>query len=122
MVKTFIFVLIAEFCMAAGHVCFKKSASQFSRNITDGKLRKNFIRFLSQPTKLWIGIIVMVIGLFFWFEALGSGELSVVYLLGSVQYILLLIASHFFLNEKINHPKLIGTLLIGLGIIFITIS
>jgi len=105
--KALILVLIAECLTTVGQVCFKKSAN-----------RLNYLRF---PT-LWMGAAAMLAGLLFWLSALSAGELSFVYLLGSIQYIFALFAAHFFLDEKINAPKLIGTLLITLGIILTAVS
>jgi drug/metabolite transporter (DMT)-like permease len=42
--------------------------------------------------------------------------------LGSIQYILSMLAAHFFLQEKIDTTKLIGTSLITLGIILTAAS
>jgi len=105
--KALILVLIAESLMTVGQVCLKKSA--------------NRLNYLLYPT-LWMGAAAMLVGLLCWLAALSAGELSFVYLLGSIQYIFALFAAHFFLHEKINTPKLIGTLLITLGIILTAVS
>jgi uncharacterized membrane protein len=121
--KAIILVLIAECWMTIGQICFKKSANRLIIEETAGKpwiiqLLGSILRY---PT-LWIGAAAMLAGLLFWLAALGSGELSFVYLLGSIQYIFALFAAHFFLHEKINTTKLIGTLLITLGIILTAVS
>ena len=105
--KALTLVLIAECWMTIGQICFKKSAN-----------RLNYFRY---PT-LWMGAAAMLTGLLFWLAALSSGELSFVYLLGSIQYVFALFAAHFFLDEKINATKLIGTLLITMGIILTAVS
>lgn len=107
--KALILVLIAEFWMTIGQICLKKSAN------------RGWHQLWRYPT-LWLGAAVMLVGLLFWFAALSSGELSFVYLLGSIQYIFALFAAHFFLHEKINTAKLMGTLLITLGIILTAVS
>ncbi|MBF0571409.1 MAG: EamA family transporter [Candidatus Omnitrophica bacterium] len=121
--KTITLVLIAEFWITIGQVCFKKSANRLNAQETDGK---SWIMHLlgsvfSYPT-LWIGATAILVGMLFWFAALSSGELNSVYLLGSIQYIFALFAAHYFLHEKINKTKLIGTLLITLGIILTAAS
>ncbi|MBF0503545.1 MAG: EamA family transporter [Candidatus Omnitrophica bacterium] len=118
MSKIILLVLIAEFWIIIGQVCFKKSADRLNAR---GKGPKTWVLHLlgsiSRTPTIWIGAAAMFVGMLFWFAALSSGELSYVYLLGSIQYIIALVAAHFFLNEKINKSKLIGTLLITLGII-----
>ena len=118
-----VFVLIAECWITIGHICFKKSANRLNAEQSGEKpwlihVLGNIFRY---PI-LWGGALTMLVGLFFWFAALGSGDLSLVYLLGSVQYIFALLAAHFFLQEKINTTKLIGTLLVTLGIILTAAS
>ncbi len=124
--KTIIMVIIAECWMTIGQICLKKSANRLKTEETAEAAQKPWIVkllgcMLHFPT-LWIGGAAMLAGLLFWFAALSSGELSFVYLLGSIQYIFALFAAHFFLREKINTAKLAGTLLITLGIILTAVS
>ena len=121
--KAIILVIIAQLLVTIGQICFKKSANRLNIERTGQKpwiieLTGTILRY---PT-IWMGASAMLAGMLFWFAALGSGELNFVYLLGSIQYIFALFAAHFFLHEKINKPKLIGTLLITLGIILTAIS
>ena len=121
--KVFILVIIAECWITIGHICFKKSTIRLNAQHTGQKpwlahLLGNIFRY---PI-LWVGAMAMLVGLIFWFAALSSGDLSLVYLLGSIQYIFILLAAHFFLKEKIDTTKLIGTLLVTLGIILTAAS
>ena len=123
MIKTIILVLITEFLMTIGQICFKKSANRLNEQGVPGKawIINLLESILCYPT-LWMGGIAMLAGLLFWFAALNSGELNYVYLLGSIQYIFTILAGYFFLHEKIDAPKLTGTLLITAGIILTVIS
>ena len=124
-------VLAAECWMTVGQICFKKSTNRL--NLEDANNRekvvtgttfskkKSCLSLLFYPI-LWLGGSAMVVGLLFWFAALSSGELNYVYLLGSTQYILALVAAHYFLHERINTAKFIGTLLIMLGVILTALS
>ena len=119
--KALVLVLCAEFWMVLGQICFKKSANRLNIEKTAINRALSPIYYLRYPV-IWMGGVSMLVGLLFWFAALSSGELSFVYLLGSIQYIFALIAAHFFLHEKITPSKLIGTLLITLGIILTAVS
>ena len=121
--KTIILVLIAECWLTTGQICFKKSADRLNLDVEDEKpwIAKLVKIILCYPI-LWMGAAAMLTGLLFWFAALTSGALSYVYLLGSIQYIIALIAARFFLHEKITTTKLIGTLLITLGIILTAVN
>jgi len=115
--KALILVIIAELWMTAGHICFKKSADHLNEERAGSSWLLHFLKLVLKYPLLWAGAMLMVVGLLFWFAALASGELSYVYLLGSIQYIFVLFATHLFLNEKIDATKLIGTVLITAGII-----
>jgi uncharacterized membrane protein len=121
--KTIILVLIAECLITIGQICFKKGANRLL--IEEGAQKPwipQLIGCVLRFPVLWMGAASMLAGLLFWLAALSAGELSFVYLLGSIQYIFALFAAHFFLHEKIDTPKLIGTLLITLGIILTAVS
>jgi len=121
--KTLILVLLAEFWLIIGQINFKKSANLLNAEENDGKpWVVKLLGIIGRYPTIWIGAASMLVGLLFWFAALTSGELSYVYLLGSIQYIFILFAANFFLHEKINASKLIGTMLITLGIILTVVS
>ncbi len=116
-------VLIAEFWMTVGHICFKKGANLLDANRALGReWLMQLIRVLFSSPVIFAGAVSMLVGLFFWLVALKEWDLNVVYSLGSLQYVLVLFAAHFFLGEKIDAAKSIGTLLVLVGVIFITMS
>ncbi len=123
MIKVFILVCMAELWFTTGQICLKKSANHLGLEAGDGK--PWIIRLMGAVFRhpvLWAGMASILVGLLFWFAALAAGDLSIVYLLGSIQYVLVLFAAHFFLGEKIDAAKLTGTLLVLMGIVFITVS
>jgi undecaprenyl phosphate-alpha-L-ara4N flippase subunit ArnE len=69
-----------------------------------------------------LGLFCLAVGLIFWIAALSQAALSIVFVLGSMQYILILIASRFFLGEKIDRMRLLGTLFIAAGITLVALS
>jgi uncharacterized membrane protein len=123
MVKILTFIIIAEIWTAIGQILLKKSTNSLEVHSLRGY--GNFMRFirnvLSKPT-IWIGLASMAIGMAVWLMALAQGDLSLVFSIGSIQYIMILFLAHFLLGEKIDKMKLAGTFLVILGIILITIS
>ena len=115
--KAIIFVIIAECWITIGQIMLKKSAEHLNTNPDNRPWVMHTLRSLGRLPSLWIGLLSMLAGLICWFAALRVGQLNFVYLLGSIQYIFALVAAHFFLNERINTGKIIGTLLITLGIV-----
>lgn len=118
MTKVLLLVIAAEFWITIGQICFKKSADRLNRDTqAAGPWIKKLLHGIFRYPVLWLGAVAMAAGLLFWFTALARGDLSLVYLLGSIQYIFALIAAKCLLGEAIDVRKLAGTLLIVLGII-----
>lgn len=123
MFKIFMLVLVSEILTAGGQVFLKTGANSLGKHHF-GQIDAHF-RFLSDVLSkpgIWAGFTLMAVGLIAWLFALAEGELSLVFSLGSMQYILILFLAHFMLGEKIDRMKLTGTLLVVLGIVLITIT
>lgn len=123
MIKIIFLVLVSESCAAVGQVLFKKSANTLETHSLRGIA--NHIRFLkgvvSRPG-IWLGMLAMSVSLAVWLIALAQGDLSLVFSLGSMQYILILFSAHFLLGEAIDMKKALGTFLVVFGIILIALS
>jgi drug/metabolite transporter (DMT)-like permease len=123
MIQVFCLVVISEFCSALGQIFFKKSANQIEA--IHFKNWDDYRRFLSEIFRMkaiWWGFVLMGIGLVVWLMALTGGELSFVYPVGSVQYVLVLVLSGVMLNEKIDSMKILGTGFVIIGLILIGAS
>ena len=123
MLRIVMMVLIAESLTAAGQVFFKKSTHGLDRHdLRTAEGNMGLLRSVCAKPQLWYGNILLALGLVFWIFALSEGDLSIVYPLGSMQYIIILFAAHFFLGEKIDRMKFIGTFLVVIGILVISFS
>jgi len=123
MVKILLLILLAEIFTAIGQILFKKSTNALESYSLRGV--NTHIRFLSDiltRPSIWTGFLSMAIGLIIWLMALAQADLSLVFSIGSLQYILILFLAHILLGEKIDRMKLIGTFLVVFGIVLITIS
>ncbi|MDD5436702.1 MAG: EamA family transporter [Candidatus Omnitrophica bacterium] len=122
-VTVVLLVLLSEIWNVVGNIFFKKSIN----TIEAGKMRGlaghvgYFKRVLAEKY-IWLGFGFQVLCVATWILALAQADLSLVFPLGSVQYLLILVGAHFFLGEKIDRMKLVGTLLVFGGIILITVS
>jgi drug/metabolite transporter (DMT)-like permease len=123
MFKIILLVLLSEAITVIGQILFKKSVNDVGRY--DLKAGSDRIRFLSEVftrPSLWLGVLAMGLGLIVWLLAIAQGNLSLVFPIGSLQYILILFLAHRFLGEKIDRMKLIGTLLVMAGIVLMSVS
>jgi len=119
MTLTVFLVLLSELWNTLGQVLFKQSTNRLS--FAHEKSLKSYLDFLTQvigQPRILLGLLAMAAGLIFWLLALSQAELSVVFPLGSIQYILILFASRLFLSETTDALRIFGTLLITLGIAF----
>ena len=123
MIRTILYVLIAEIWNTAAQLLFKRSANTFPP-IQGGGLKAygDFFGNVIRRPHILLGLLFMAIGLIFWIAALSQAALSVVFVLGSMQYILILIASRFFLGERIDGARLWGTLFIATGITLVALA
>ena len=123
MIKTILLVLAAEIAVTAGQILFKKGTGRLGhQNFKTFRTYFEFAKKILEIPVIWLGLLLMSLGLFFWLVALAGSDLSIVFPLGSIQYVLVLFASQLFLKEKIDRKKLIGTLLVMVGIMAIARS
>ena len=86
------------------------------------KLSASGIMSLVRNKGVMAGIAVYLLGAVFYLVALNSGELSFVYSIFSSTFVFVLLLSYFMLKERITAPRLIGTLLIIVGILIIALT
>jgi len=123
MIKIILLVLLSELFMAVGHILFKKTTNALGIfNLRRLQTHILFLKEVLMRPMIWVGFMSMAVGLVIWLVALAQGDLSLVFPIGSLQYILILFSAHIFLNEKIDKMKSLGTLLVVLGITLIAVS
>ena len=123
MVKIILLVLLSEAITVIGQILFKKSTNNIGTyDLRNGSDRIRFLSKVLTRPHLWLGVLAMAIGLIVWLFAIAQGDLSLVFPIGSLQYILVLFLAHKFLGEKIDRMKLIGTLLVMAGIVLMSVS
>ncbi len=123
MLKTILLVLVAEILACWGQIMIKKGANRLSTY----ELHKiggftELVRDALSEARIWYGFAAMASSLIVWIFALASADLSLVFSLGSLQYIIILLTANHFLGEKIDLPKLAGTLLVVAGIALVVAS
>ena len=78
----------------------------------------------SMATNLWVifGLLIYVTGTVFWLAALSRVDLSYAYPFASLSYVVMLAASWLIFHENITPLRLVGTLVVALGVILISRS
>ena len=123
MVRIIIFILFTEVWYTAGQIFFKKATDRLAPpKLTNLRTYLVFIGCVLRIPAVWLGFLSFGVGVVLWLVALAQNDLSLVYPLGSMQYLLTLLAARIFLGEKIDRPKLAGTFLVVAGIVLIATS
>jgi len=118
-----ILVLLAETLNAGGQFLFKKTINKINPpDIKNLKSSSLFFKKILMSVWVWLGLVVIAAGLGVWLLALSQQELSFVYSIGSLQYILILLIGHFFLDEKVTRIRVAGTVLVVCGVILVVMS
>lgn len=94
-----------------GQLAFKAAASE---NTEHSGL--NHWKSMIQRPWLWIGIVSYVFEFVAWLAFLSLVPLSDGIMLGSINIVVIMIAGRFFFNEKLSRNRLIGVILISIGV------
>lgn len=68
---------------------------------------------------IWFGLVLFGTSFLLWIKILTKNDLSYVYPMVSISYILIILASKFLFNEPFTANKIIGTLAIIAGVFII---
>ena len=114
-----VYVLISVCFNVLGQYSMKQGMRKFGEVTFDNNILLTVGKMFLLPNVI-IGLSFYAISTVFWLIALSKIELSVAYPMLSIGYILLMILSYFLLNESITLYKVIGTLLVVVGITLIS--
>lgn len=78
-------------------------------------------RIAKIPT-IWISFLCSWISFFFWVFVLSKAELSFAFSVDSFHYVLVAVASAVFLKEKVGLWRWVGTALIMIGIVLVSLT
>lgn len=103
---------------------FLKSAIDslsFSPTFNIIKILQFIFRLLIKP-RLWLGFIFSVISLCIWLLVLSKADLNFAFSADSMHYIFIALASWLILKEKFSSLRWLGTGLIIVGIVLVSLS
>ncbi len=103
---------------------FLKSAIDslnFTPTLNIIKIFKFIFKLISKP-RLWLGFGFSLISLCIWLIVLSKADLNFAFSADSMHYIFIALASRFVLKEKMSTWRWLGTGLIMVGIVFVSLS
>ncbi|MFA6143147.1 MAG: EamA family transporter [Candidatus Omnitrophota bacterium] len=121
--KILLIILFAEVWGVVGQILYKKGVTRIGTpKLRDFNSCISFAKKVFTSPMIMTGLVSITTGLIIWIVALAQAELSLVFPITSMQYIVTMVAAHYLLNEKINKLKLIGTVLVMIGITLVALS
>jgi drug/metabolite transporter (DMT)-like permease len=117
-----LYILISVLTGAVGQVLLKKGmGSMGPLTLTVSQLWGTLWRIGTNPYVI-LGLAIYVTGTVFWLVALSRVELSYAYPFASLSYVVMLVASWLLFQENISLMRLLGTLVVGVGVFLISRS
>jgi drug/metabolite transporter (DMT)-like permease len=102
--------------VVSGHLLIKSGLSAVALSGISGPVWARILHYLLQP-QVTGGLLVYMLGSFCWMAAVAQQEISFLYPLSSVNYVLVVFSSSAFLHESLSGRRLAGVALIVLGMI-----
>ena len=117
-----VYIMISVLAGAVGQIMLKRGMSSMGPlTFAFSELGSMLWRIGTNPFVIG-GLAIYVSGTLFWLMALSRVELSYAYPFASLSYVVMLIASWLLFREEISVMRLVGTLVIGLGVLLISRS
>jgi multidrug transporter EmrE-like cation transporter len=117
-----IYILISVLGGAIGQILLKKGMTSMGPVTLELSHLFSILWRMATNPYVFFGLAIYVTGTVFWLSALSRVNLSFAYPFASLSYVIMLIASWLILDEKISALRLLGTVIIGLGVFLISRS
>jgi uncharacterized membrane protein len=105
--------------VVAGHLLLKCGVNLASASVHGGSLINKLAAFGLQPLVIE-GLLIYGLGSAFWIIAVAQADISVLYPLSSINYVLVCLFSITLFNEQISFRRGAGVTVIALGMILLT--
>lgn len=116
------YILVSVLAGAIGQVLLKKGMSSMGPlTLSLSKLFSILWRMATNPYVI-VGLFIYVGGTVFWLTALSRVDLSYAYPFASLSYVVMLAASWLLFREDISVVRLLGTVVVGVGVFIISRS
>lgn len=121
--KILFLFISTDFLETFTQLCFKKSAL-VEKTVLITKIADviSFLGIVFSSPFLWLGLLSVLTTFVIWSILLSKIDLSVAVPICSFSYILVPLASIFFLHEKVNLFRWGGVVFILLGVVFVSLS
>jgi len=115
------YIIFYLFCSISGLILIKKGLMNTNISGIFGLIKSLFnIEFLTKHWQFILGAVFYVLSFLTWMFLLSKKDLSLIYpITVSIVYVAIMISSVVFFHEQFTLYKIIGVVLIGLGLLFL---
>ncbi|MSQ80369.1 MAG: hypothetical protein EXR41_01475 [Candidatus Methylopumilus sp.] len=115
--KSYLLFISAITLEVVATVLFKQGTNRLAKSMHKGWLSHidNIVNALKRK-EIVLGVMLYAVEYVLWIAFLASVDISKAFPLSSIQIVLILLASKFFLNEHVNQYRWLGALFIMTGI------
>jgi len=126
MSTTVLFIIFLIFLTSlfdtASQLFLKHAINRLSFHVSGFKKIPEFIFKIALMPTVWLSFAFSCLSLFFWLFVLSRADLSFAFSVDSFHYVLIAIGSGVFLKEKVGFWRWIGTVLIMIGIVLVSLT
>ena len=116
----FILALMLSSMIATGQVLWKMGLHNKKEIFSQGIFKLSLYRSIISSPYIIIGVVIYAGATILWLYLLSRYDLSKVYPILSIAFIIVLFAARFLLQEKVSLTQWLGTIIIVSGIYLIT--
>ena len=118
----YLLLLVAISLSVSGELLLKHGMNQVGvLSIQPDEVLSGLGRTFSQPA-IWGGFVLLFSGAIFWLAVISRVDLSLAYPMLSLGYVIVVIASWLLLKENITFVRLLGVMVICLGVVVVSRS
>jgi multidrug transporter EmrE-like cation transporter len=114
-----IYILISVLTSTVGQLMLKQGMAGMGEVTLSINQLPSIIWKMGTNLYVFFGLAIYLAGTVFWLAALSRVDLSYAYPFASLSYVIMLAASWLLFDEKITLSRLIGTFVIGIGVLLI---
>lgn len=114
------YILISVLASVIGQLLLKVGMNKLgSITLSTNQFLLTSWKMVTNPY-VFVGLVIYFAGTIFWLAALSRVDLSYAYPFASLSYVVMLVASWMMFDEKITLGRLLGTVVIGIGVFLIS--
>jgi drug/metabolite transporter (DMT)-like permease len=115
-------IVATSICDTISQSFLKNVINSLSFKIRGIKKLFQFIWQLITTLRVWVGFLFSILSLFIWLFVLSKADLNFAFSIDSMHYIFIALSSMLILKEKVGKKRWLGTLLIVVGIVLVSLT